>query len=81
VTALPVLDPRIPSTCTRPTGSGSSSGLRTGRVLAGFRPEDAALAGHPRDPFHRVDVRGSSRRVQLFLETLLPVRYYVPPEA
>jgi uncharacterized protein (DUF427 family) len=57
--------------------------------------EDEEVLGHPRDPFHRVDVRASSRRVQLFLdgqlladtthprlafETLLPVRYYLPPE-
>lgn len=57
--------------------------------------EDEEIAGHPRDPFHRVDVRASSRHVQLLLdgevlaestrprlvfETLLPVRYYLPPE-
>jgi uncharacterized protein (DUF427 family) len=57
--------------------------------------EDEEIAGHPRDPFHRVDVRASSRHVQVFLdgelladsthpslvfETLLPVRYYLPPE-
>jgi uncharacterized protein (DUF427 family) len=57
--------------------------------------EDEEVAGHPRDPFHRVDVRASSRHVQLSLdghvlaetfrprlvfETLLPVRYYLPAE-
>lgn len=57
--------------------------------------EDEEIAGHPRDPFHRVDVRASSRHVQVLLdghvvadstrprmvfETLLPVRYYLPPE-
>ena len=57
--------------------------------------EDDEIVEHPRDPFHRVDVRGSSRHVQVFLngelladstrprpvfETLLPVRYYLPPE-
>jgi len=57
--------------------------------------EDEEIAGHPRDPFHRVDVRASSRHVQLLLdgevladstrprlvfETLLPVRYYLPRE-
>jgi uncharacterized protein (DUF427 family) len=57
--------------------------------------EDEEVAGHPRDPFHRVDVRASSRHVQLSLdghvladtsrprlvfETLLPVRYYVPSD-
>jgi uncharacterized protein (DUF427 family) len=57
--------------------------------------EDEEIAGHPRDPFHRVDVRASSRHVQLLLdgevvadptrprlvfETLLPVRYHLPAE-
>lgn len=57
--------------------------------------EDEPVVSHPRDPFHRVDVRSSSRHVQLFLdgrlladsrrpllvfETLLPVRYYLPRE-
>jgi uncharacterized protein (DUF427 family) len=55
--------------------------------------EDEEIFGHPRDPFHRVDVVPSSREVRvvfagetvartrraLFLfETGLPVRYYVP---
>ena len=53
------------------------------------------IIGHPRDPFHRVDVRATLRRVevmldgvkladtvgaQLLYETMLPVRYYIPPE-
>lgn len=53
------------------------------------------IIGHPRDPFHRVDVRASSlevdvalegvtlastNRAQLLYETMLPVRYYIPPE-
>jgi uncharacterized protein (DUF427 family) len=57
--------------------------------------EDEPISGHPRDPFHRVDVRASSRHVQLHLdgtlladsrrplvvfETSLPPRYYLPPE-
>jgi uncharacterized protein (DUF427 family) len=56
--------------------------------------EDEEIFGHPRDPYHRVDVRPSSREVivlfngetvartrrALFLfETGLPPRYYVPP--
>lgn len=55
--------------------------------------EDEAITGHPRDPFHRFDVRRSSRHVQVLLgerlladsraprlvfETLLPVRFYLP---
>ncbi|SDK44034.1 Uncharacterized conserved protein, DUF427 family [Arthrobacter sp. ov407] len=56
--------------------------------------DDEEIIGHPRDPFHRVDIRASSRNVdvaldgvtlakthsaQLLYETLLPVRYYIPP--
>ncbi len=56
--------------------------------------EDEEVFGHPRDPYHRIDVRPSTRRVRvhfagevvaatqrgLFLfETGLPTRYYIPP--
>jgi uncharacterized protein (DUF427 family) len=61
----------------------------------GWYEEDERIAGHPRDPFHRVDVRQSSRAVQIELdgdlvaestrarmlfETGLPVRFYLPRE-
>ncbi len=57
--------------------------------------EDERNYGHPRDPFHRIDIVRSSRQVRVELdgETLaesdrprllfeppLPVRYYLPPE-
>lgn len=57
--------------------------------------EDEPVVGHPRDPFHRVDARRSSRHVRIALdgqvlaesrrpvlvtETWLPVRWYLPPE-
>jgi uncharacterized protein (DUF427 family) len=57
--------------------------------------EDEPIVGHPRDPFHRVDTRLSSRhvqieadgvliadtkRAQLVFETSLPVRFYIPRE-
>jgi uncharacterized protein (DUF427 family) len=57
--------------------------------------EDERVFGHPRDPFHRVDVRRSSRPVQIELdgqvlaqttrsrmlfETRLPTRFYLPKE-
>jgi len=57
--------------------------------------EDEEVVGHPRDPFHRIDVRESSRHVvvaldgevvaesrrpTLLFETGLPVRYYLPRE-
>lgn len=59
-----------------------------------WREDDEEIIGHPRDPFHRVDIRESSRAVEVSLggvmlaatsgaqflyETLLPVRYYFPP--
>lgn len=61
----------------------------------GWFEEDEPIKGHPRDPFHRVDVRASSRtsRVELngrvlaetshplfVYETLVPVRTYYPRE-
>jgi len=61
----------------------------------GWLEEDEPNVGHPRDPFHRIDVLASSRRVRLELdgqvlaessrpmllfETMLPVRYYLPRE-
>ena len=57
--------------------------------------EDEPIVGHPRDPFHRIDIRRSSRRVlveldgavlaestraQLLFETGLPLRFYLPRE-
>ena len=57
--------------------------------------EDEPIFGHPRDPFHRVDMRRSSRHVRverngellaessraiLLFETGLPTRFYLPRE-
>jgi uncharacterized protein (DUF427 family) len=57
--------------------------------------EDAQLFGHPRDPYHRIDVYPSTGRVrvvvdgevvaestraQVLFETGLPPRYYLPAE-
>jgi len=58
--------------------------------------EDEPIVGHPRDPFHRIDVRRSSRRVRLehegivladsdrgrwlFEGTFPMVRYYLPTD-
>jgi len=57
--------------------------------------EDEPLIGHPRDPFHRIDMRRSSRPVRieldgellaestravLLFETSLPTRFYLPRE-
>src|SRR5437773_6170615 len=60
-----------------------------------WREEEEEVVGHPRDPFHRVDIRRSSRHVRvaldgvklaesrspsLLFETGLPVRYYFARE-
>ncbi len=60
-----------------------------------WRAEDEVLVGHPHDPFKRIDVLASSRRLEvslsgtvlaqtdralMLLETHLPVRYYIPAE-
>jgi uncharacterized protein (DUF427 family) len=65
------------------------------RAFDGWYEEDEPNVGHPRDPFHRIDVLASSRHVHLELdghvladssrpmllfETMLPVRCYVPRE-
>jgi uncharacterized protein (DUF427 family) len=57
--------------------------------------EDEEIIGHPRDPFHRVDVRRSGRRVRVLagaevladttraagvFETGLPTRWYIPTD-
>ena len=57
--------------------------------------EDEEIVGHPRDPFHRIDIRRSSRHVAvslhgdvvaesrrptLLFETGLPIRHYFPRE-
>lgn len=57
--------------------------------------EDERNVGHPRDPFHRIEIVHSSRAVRverdgqllaassrpyMLLEAPLPVRYYLPPE-
>ena len=57
--------------------------------------EDEPNIGHPRDPFHRIDILHSSRHVRieldgevlaeskrpyLLFETMLPVRFYLPRE-
>jgi uncharacterized protein (DUF427 family) len=57
--------------------------------------EDEQIFGHPKDPYHRIDILASSRHVRisyggvllaesrrpmLLFETGLPVRYYLPAE-
>ena len=63
------------------------------RAVDRWFEEDDAVYAHPRDPYHRVDVRSSSRQVvvraggqvvadserpKLLFETGNPIRYYLP---
>ena len=64
-------------------------------VFDAWYREDERNVGHPRDPFHRIDIVHSSRQVRvetggeliaessdpcLLFEPPLPVRYFLPPE-
>jgi uncharacterized protein (DUF427 family) len=63
------------------------------RAFDAWYEEDEQNVGHPRDPYHRIDVVPSSRRVRmeldgqvladssrpaLLFEAMLPTRYYLP---
>lgn len=63
------------------------------KAMDAWFEEDEEIIGHPRDPYHRIDVRRSTRRVvvrvngelvaethrpMLLFETGLPTRYYIP---
>jgi uncharacterized protein (DUF427 family) len=88
-------------------GAAEAAGFRpdddglTGYVIVDFDDfdawyeEDERNLGHPRDPFHRIDIVHSTRHVRiehdgevlaessdpcLLFEPPLPVRYYLPPE-
>jgi len=80
---------------TRPDGAEILPGYVTVAFAAMDRwfEEDDPIYAHPRDPYHRVDVRSSSRHVvvrhkeqvvaetirpKLLFETSVPVRYYLP---
>jgi uncharacterized protein (DUF427 family) len=64
-------------------------------AFTSWQEEDDDVFGHPREPFHRIEVLDSSRHVRLELdgellaestgfrmlfESLLPVRFYLPPQ-
>jgi uncharacterized protein (DUF427 family) len=63
--------------------------------MGGWLEEGEEITGHPRDPYHRIDVRASDRHVRVSLdgetladttramalfETGLPTRWYIPRE-
>jgi uncharacterized protein (DUF427 family) len=65
------------------------------KALDEWLEEDRVQLGHPPDPYHRIDVRPTSRRIrisiagqvvadttraQALFETGLPVRWYIPAE-
>jgi uncharacterized protein (DUF427 family) len=65
------------------------------KALDEWLEEDHPQVGHPPDPYHRIDVRPTSRHVRISIggrtvaettranalfETGLPVRWYIPPE-
>jgi uncharacterized protein (DUF427 family) len=65
------------------------------RGFDGWREEDEELVGHARDPYHRIDMRHTSRPVRIerdgellaestravmLWETSLPTRFYLPRE-
>jgi len=103
--AVPSRDLRIPpaplGSSTRGRGARLDDSALEGYVLLEFdsfdlwQEEDQDIVAHPRDPYHRVDVRASSRHVRvefdgellaesdrpvLIFETGMPVRYYLPRE-
>lgn len=99
--------PGEPVVLRAPGGEREAAGFRpaddelAGHVVLDFPAfdawyeEDERNLGHPRDPFHRIDIVHSSRHVQvqrdgrvladsrrpsLLFEPPIPVRYYLPPE-
>jgi uncharacterized protein (DUF427 family) len=107
----PVYDPSVPfavhTAAGEPVTVAGAEGFRpadpelAGYVVLDFGAfdawyeEDERNLGHPRDPFHRIDIVHSSRHVvvewdgqtlaesrrpHLLFETGLPTRFYLPPE-
>lgn len=84
----------LPRAAFRPTDPDLAGYLVLDFKAFDWLEDDEEIIGHPRDPFHRVDIRASSVTVevrlddvtlattngaQLLYETMLPVRYYIPP--
>lgn len=95
------LDLRLDGIERRAAGFRPADGVLSQYVIVAFDAfdewfeEDERNLGHPRDPFHRIEIVHSSRSVRverdgqllaassrpyLLLEAPLPVRYYLPPE-
>lgn len=93
-----VLDVKVPGHLLEAAAFRLADPALDGAVLLDFwafdwREEDQPIQGHPRDPFHRVDIVPSGRQVRVELEGMvlaesahpvmlfestLPPRYYLP---
>lgn len=86
-------DARRPSAAFRPDDADLAGYLTLDFSAFDWREEDESIVAHPHDPFKRIDILRSTRRVRvkwegrllaessrplLLFETLLPVRFYLP---
>lgn len=85
----------LPGAAFRPDDEALSGYVLLDFDSLAWHEDDEPIIGHPRDPFHRIDIRRSSRpvtisrdgtvlaettRAELLYETSLPPRIYIPPE-
>jgi uncharacterized protein (DUF427 family) len=88
-------DKTLPSAAFKPDDPDLERHLLLDFAAFDWREEDEPIVSHPHDPFHRIDILRSSRHVRvelgghllaessrpiLLFETLLPVRFYLPPQ-
>jgi uncharacterized protein (DUF427 family) len=86
---------RRPSAGFRPDDPALSGYITLDFTAFEWREEDEPIVAHPHDPFKRIDILASSRHIRLewegrllaessrpllLFETLLPVRFYLPPD-
>jgi uncharacterized protein (DUF427 family) len=86
---------RVPADAMRPLPEPPGYVIVDFSAFDAWLEEDEPLLGHARDPFHRIDIRRSSRHVivehegqvladttrpTLLFETSLPTRFYIPRE-
>ncbi len=87
-------DKTLPSAAFKPDDTAFERHMLLEFAAFDWREEDEPIVSHPHDPFHRIDILHSSRHVRieldgrvlaessrpvLLFETLLPVRFYLPP--
>jgi uncharacterized protein (DUF427 family) len=85
---------RCPAAAFRPDDPDLAGYLTFDFSAFTWREEDEPIVSHPHDPFKRLDILASSRQVRiesdgrllaesarpvLLFETLLPIRFYLPP--